>query len=44
MEIYNKVKGIEPKAEDSTAESKDTVTDSESDIPNTMVIDIQDNI
>lgn len=44
MEIYNKVKGIEPKAEDSTAESKDTVTDSESDIPDTMVIDIQDNI
>lgn len=44
MEIYNKVKGIEPKEEDSAEESANTVINTESDIPDTMVIDIQDNI
>ncbi len=44
MEIYNKVKGIEPKEEDSAEKSANTVINTESDIPDTMVIDIQDNI
>ena len=44
MDIYNKVKGIEPKKVDSSDEPMDTVLDAQSDIPDTMVIDIQDNI
>jgi cell division protease FtsH len=44
MDIYNKVKGIEPKKVDSSDEPTDTVLDAQSDIPDTMVIDIQDNI
>lgn len=44
MDIYNKVKGIEPKKDDSSEESTSSVLDTHSDIPETMVIDIQDNI